>query len=85
MWQQYINARFFLDDDQTREICKKQEKYFRGKVVIFTVQTSILYQHPVDLQAFLELYLKSSKYLKVEKFGLVGAIRQSNFVRARSI
>ena len=31
-----------FDRGQTREIAEKQEKYFKGKVVTFTVQTSIL-------------------------------------------
>ena len=66
-------------------ICEKQEKYFKAKVAIFTVQSLILNQYPVDLLTFLELYLKSSKYLKLGKFGLVGAICQSSFVRVRSI
>ena len=57
---------------------KKQEKYSIGKVVIFTVQSLILNQYPVNLLTFLEVYLESSKYLKVGKFVLVGAICQGN-------
>ena len=45
-----------LDRGQTREICEKQEKYFKGKVVTLTVQSLILYQYPVDLLTFFELY-----------------------------
>ena len=45
-----------VDRGQTREICEKQEKYFKGKVDIFTVQRFILYQYPVDLLTFSELY-----------------------------
>ena len=45
-----------LDRGQTREICEKQEKYPKGKVVTFTVQSLILCQYPVDLLNFLELY-----------------------------
>ena len=60
-----------FDRGQTREICEKQEKYFKGKVVTFTVQRLILYQYPVDLLTFLGLYQKSSKYLKMGKFGFV--------------
>ena len=41
---------------QTREICKKQEHYFKGKVVNFTVQSLLLYQYVVDLLTYLELY-----------------------------
>ena len=44
------------DHGQTREVCEKQEKYFQGKVVTFTVQSVILYQYPVDLLTFFELY-----------------------------
>ena len=36
-----------LDRGQTREVCEKQEKYFKGKVVTLTVQSLILYQYPV--------------------------------------
>ena len=43
----------------------------------------ILYQYPVNLLTLLELYLKSSKYLKMGKVGLDGAICQSNFVLVR--
>ena len=43
----------------------KSEKYFKGKAVNFTVQRLIFFQYPVDLQTFLELYLKRSKYLKM--------------------
>ena len=47
---------------QTREICEKQEKHFRGRAVIFTVQSLILNQYPVDLLTSVsELYLKSSE------------------------
>ena len=45
-----------VDRGQMREICEKQEKYFKGKVVTFTVQSLILYQYPVDLLIVLELY-----------------------------
>ena len=45
-----------VDRGQTREICEKQEKHFKGKVVTFTVQSLILYQYPVDLLTFLGLY-----------------------------
>ena len=45
-----------LDRGQTREICQKQEKYFKGKVVIFTVQSLILCQYAVGLPTYLELY-----------------------------
>ena len=31
-----------FDRGQTREICEKQEKYFKGKVVTFPVQSLIL-------------------------------------------
>ena len=44
---------------QTREICEKQEKNLKGKVATFTVKCLILYQYPVDLLTFLELYLKN--------------------------
>ena len=44
------------DGGQTREIRKNQEKYFKGKVVTFTVQSLILNQYPVDLLTLLELY-----------------------------
>ena len=54
-----------LDRGQTRQMCEKQEKYFKGKVVIFSVQSLILYQYAADLPTFLELYSKSSKYLKI--------------------
>ena len=46
----------FLDRGQTREICEKQEKYFKGKVVTFIVHSLILNQYPVDLLTFFELY-----------------------------
>ena len=75
-----------VDRGQMREIGEKQEKYFKWKVAIsFTVQSLILYQCPVDSLTFLEFYLESNKYLKMGKFGLVGAICQSNFIRVRSI
>ena len=45
-----------LDRGQTREICEKQENYFKGKVVTFTVQSLLLYQYPADLLTFLKLY-----------------------------
>ena len=45
-----------LDRGQTREICEKQEKYFKGKVVTFTAQSLILYQYSADLLTFFELY-----------------------------
>ena len=31
-----------VDRGQTREICEKQEKYFKGKVATFTIQSLIL-------------------------------------------
>ena len=61
-----------IDRGQTREICEKQEKYFKGKVVTLTVQSLILYQYPVDILTFFELYEKSSKCLKMVKFGRCG-------------
>ena len=42
----------------TREIFEQQEKYFKGKVVILTVHSLILYQHPVDLLTFFCTLLK---------------------------
>ena len=45
-----------VDSGQTRRICEKQENYFKGKVVTFTVQSFILNQYPVVLPTFLELY-----------------------------
>ena len=45
-----------LDRGQTREICEKQEKYFKGKVVTLTVHSLMHYQYPVDLLTFFELY-----------------------------
>ena len=45
-----------FDRGQTREICEKQENYFKGKVVTFTVQSLLLYQYPAELLTFLELY-----------------------------
>ena len=50
-----LGVRINLDRGQTREICEKQENYFKGKVVTFTVQSLILYKYPVDLLTFLEL------------------------------
>ena len=47
-----------FDRGQTREICEKQEKYFKGKVVTLTVQSLILYQYPVDLLTFFLTLLK---------------------------
>ena len=44
------------------KFAKNKKKYFKGKVVIFTVETLITFQYPVDLLTFLELYF-SSKYL----------------------
>ena len=44
------------DRGQTREICEIHEKYFKGKVVTFTIQSLILYQCPVDLLTFFALY-----------------------------
>ena len=41
---------------QMREICEKQEKYFKGKVIVFTAQSLILYQYPVNLLTYLKLY-----------------------------
>ena len=49
-------GRLLLDRGQTREICEKQENYFKGKVATFTVQSLLLYQYPADLLTFLELY-----------------------------
>ena len=49
---------------------------FKGKVVIFTVQSLILHR-PVDLATSVELYFKSSKYLEMGKFGLVEAMHLS--------
>ena len=43
------------------KFAKNKKKYFKGKVVIFTVET-LTFQYPVDLLTFLELYF-SSKYL----------------------
>ena len=48
--------RIKLDRGQTREICEKQEKYFKGKVIVFTIQRLILYQYSVNLLTYLELY-----------------------------
>ena len=45
-----------VDRVQTREICEKQEKYFKGKIVTCTVESLILYQYPVDLLTLLELH-----------------------------
>ena len=45
-----------VDRGQKREFCEKQEDYFKGKVVTFTVQSLILCQYPVDLLTFLEVY-----------------------------
>ena len=45
-----------IDRGQTKQICEKQEKYFKGKVLTFTVQSLILCQYPVDLLTVLELY-----------------------------
>ena len=45
-----------VDRGQTREICEKQEKYFKGKVFTLTVQSLIIYQYPVDLLTYLEFY-----------------------------
>ena len=74
-----------LHRGHTREICEKQEKYFKGKVVTFTVQSLILYQYPVDLLTFLEVYQESSKYFKMGIFVLVDAVCRSKFVRVRRI
>ena len=35
---------------------EKTRKTLKGKVVIFAVQSLVLYQYPVDLLAYLELY-----------------------------
>ena len=51
-----LNAPCTLDRGQTGEICEKQEKYSKGKVVTFTVQSLILYQYSVDVLTFFELY-----------------------------
>ena len=53
-----------FDRGQTREICKKQGKYFKEKVVIFTVKSLILYQYPVDLPTFFGTSLKQFKVFK---------------------
>ena len=45
-----------FDGGQTTEICEKQEKYRKGKAVTLTVQSLILYQYPIVLLTFLELY-----------------------------
>ena len=45
-----------LTSGQTRELCEKQEKYFKGNVVTFTVQSLILFLYPVDLLTFSERY-----------------------------
>ena len=45
-----------VDRGQTSEICEKQGKYSKGKVVTFTVQSSIVYQYSFDLLTFFELY-----------------------------
>ena len=45
-----------VDLGQKREICEKQEKTLKGKVVTFPVQSLVLYQYPPDLLTFLELY-----------------------------
>ena len=47
LWGETMALRF--DRCQTREICEKQEKYFKAKVVSLTVQSSTLHQYPVDL------------------------------------
>ena len=52
------STRSGLDRVQTREICEKQEKYFKGKVVTFTIQSLILYKYPVDLLTFFWTLLK---------------------------
>ena len=54
--QQQTQPTYDVDRGQTREICEKQEKYFKGKVFTSTVQSLILYQYPVDLLTFFELY-----------------------------
>ena len=46
----------------------------KEKIVIFTVPSLKLYQYPSDLPPFLEIYLKSSKYLKMGKFELILAL-----------
>ena len=76
-----------VDRGQTREICEKQEKYFKAKAVILYCSKfdTFNYQYPVLLLTVLEIYLKSSTYLKMRNFGLIGAICQGNFVRLRSI
>ena len=74
-----------LDRGQTRETCEKQEKYFKGKVVISTVRSLILRQYPVDLLTFFNFTKKVVSIFKMGKFRLVDAICQSNFMRVRSI
>ena len=61
LWSSVFGLRFLdtrqrVDRGQTRENCEKQEKYFKGKVVTFNVQSLIRYQYPVDLLTCLELY-----------------------------
>ena len=75
----------YLHRGQTGEIREKQEKYFKGKAVTFTVQRLTFFQYPVDLLTVFELYIKSSKYLKMGEFGFVGAICQSNLVHVNEM
>ena len=56
MHPKWISHIVTFDSGQTRQICEKQEKYLKGKVVTFTVQSLILCQYPVDLLTFLVLY-----------------------------
>ena len=44
--------RLHLDRSQTREICEKQENYFKGKDVTFTFESLILNHYPVVLLTF---------------------------------
>ena len=51
-----------VDRGQAKEICekkKRKKKYFKGKVVIFTVQRLILYQYPVDFLTLSGTLLKN--------------------------
>ena len=55
-WQRASRLSCWVDRGQTRETCEKQEKYFKGKVATFTVQSLLLYQYPADSLTCLELY-----------------------------
>ena len=58
---------------------KNKKTASKGRLSYFSVQMLALYQYPVDLLTFLQLYLKSSTYLKMGKFRLDRAICQGNF------